>query len=85
MWIDNEISYIVTCNLDHFRFWAGAKDRMDGASPKQREKVYDRIKFYFETFDYCNGDYPTETDINDLVWFECDDIFFPDEDEGEDE
>ena len=52
---------------------------MNDATDDQREQVFERITEEFE----CNEDV-TETDINDLVWFECDDIFFP-EDEDEDE
>ena len=62
-----------------FEFWAGARERMNDATDDQREQVFERITEEFE----CNEDV-TETDINDLVWFECDDIFFP-EDEDEDE
>lgn len=81
MWTDETISYVVSCDIWNFEFWAGAKDRMDYATPEQREAVYDRIKYYCETFDNLRGEFPTETDINDLVWFDCDDIFFPDESE----
>ena len=75
------ITYKVTQDLDNFEFWSGARDRMNDATNEQREQVFERIA---EEFEY-NEDI-TETDINDLVWFECDDIFFPDdEDEDEDE
>ena len=66
------------CN---FQFWAGAKHRMDDATDEQREAVYERIESIFDCFD----DLPSETDINDLVWFECDDIFFPDEEDDDDD
>lgn len=68
------ISYTVTTDLDCFEFWSGAKDRMDGATDEQRERAYERIAEYCE----CCEDV-SETTINDLVWFECDDIFFPEE------
>lgn len=71
------ITYKVTQDLDNFEFWVGARDRMNDATDEQREQVFERI---VEELEY-NED-ATETDINDLVWFECDDIFFP-EDEGE--
>ena len=83
MWDDDMISYTTTRNLRYFEFWAGAKARMDDATDEQRQAVYDRIKWYCESFGLCNGDHPSETDINDLVWFDCDDIFFPDESEDE--
>lgn len=69
--------YVVEFELCNFEFWAGAKERMKDATDEQREAVYERIE---STFECCN-ELPTETDINDLVWFECDDIFFPEEDE----
>lgn len=75
------ITYKVTQDLDNFEFWAGARDRMNDATNEQREQVFERISEEFE-----HNEDVTETDINDLVWFECDDIFFPeDEDEDEDE
>ena len=27
----------------------------------------------------CNGKIPTESEINDFIWFNCDEIFFPEE------
>lgn len=69
------IEYKVCIEPERFEFWSGAKDRMDDATEEQREAVYARI----EEFAYW-GDV-TETAINDLVWFECGDIFFPDEEE----
>lgn len=61
-------------NPEDFEFWAGALDRMNGATEEQRQRVYARIEDVFM------DDFPSEIDVNDLVWFECDDIFFPDED-----
>lgn len=60
---------------EDFEFWGGAKARMDDATEEQRQLVYARIEDAFV------DDFPTETDVNDLVWFECDDIFYPDEEE----
>ena len=73
------ITYETTIEPCEFEFWSGAKDRMDDATEEQREAVYARI----EEWAGCMTEPPTETDINDWVWFECDDIFFPEEDEGE--
>lgn len=70
------MKYYVEINPRDFEFWGGAKERMDGATDKQREEVFREI----ETIAYeqdCSA-----VDINDFVWFECDEIF---EDEGEDE
>ena len=62
-------------------FWSGARDRWVNATENQREKVWDLI------LDVFGGDdqIPSETDINDFVWFECDDVFDEDDDEEIDE
>lgn len=60
-----------------FEFWGGAKARMDDATEEQRQLVYARIEDAFV------DDFPTETDVNDLVWFECDGIFYPEEEDEE--
>lgn len=73
------ITYTTIEDADEFEFWCGAYDRMAGATPEQREAVYARIE------DACESGNLTKTDINDIVWFECDDIFDYDEDEDEDE
>lgn len=76
------MQYDVDFDIDSFEFWGGARDRMDGATDEQREEVAERIEEYLSCPD---GRMPTETDINDLVWFECDDILFPEEEEEEEE
>lgn len=70
------VSFTTTIDLDCFEFWSGAKARMDDATDEQREEVFGRIAEFCD----CSGEV-TETAINDLVWFDCDDIFYPDEDE----
>ena len=66
-------------DLDNF-FWSGAKDRWDDATDDQKERVWERLNEWFA------DEIPTETEINDTVWFECDDIFFEEnEDEDMDE
>lgn len=72
--------YKVYFDFDKFDFWSGAKDRIESATDEQKEQVKQRIEEYID----CCGEIPTETAINDLVWFDCDDIFYP-EDEDEDE
>ena len=72
------ITYETTIDPYEFEFWSGAKDRMDCATEEQREEVFARIEEWAE----CAGPI-TETTVNDWVWFECDDIFFPEEDEDE--
>lgn len=68
------MKYVVECEAAEFAFWAGAANRMAEATVAQREAVCERLEEYFD-----GSTAATETDINDFVWFECDDIF----DEGE--
>ena len=65
-------------DLDRF-FWSGAKDRWDDATDDQKERVWDLIQEVFM------DEIPTETEVNDFVWFECDDIFNEKDDEDDDE
>jgi len=65
-------------DLDRF-FWSGAKDRWDDATDDQKERVWERLNEWF------SDEIPTETEINDTVWFECDDIFNEKDDEDDDE
>lgn len=69
----NTITYTTTKNVYEFEFWAGAENLMRDATQEQREAVYERL------CDLVDESW-SETDVNDYVWFECDDIF-EDEDE----
>lgn len=62
--------------------WSGAKDRWNDATDEQRQQVWDRIEDFF--YDSENNP-PTTTEINDIIWFECDDIFFPNENDDDDD
>lgn len=70
--------YKTNFDFDSFEFWSGAKTRMNDATEEQRDAVKERLE---EVFD---GEIPTDGQINDFVWFGCDDIFFP-ETETEDD
>lgn len=48
---------------------------MDDATPEQRLAVYERLKALSE----CSEERWSTGDVNDFVWFECDDIFYPEE------
>lgn len=61
------------------RLWSGALDRWKDATPEQCEAVYQRLEEWFD------GTIPTITQINDVIWFDCDDIFYPEEEEEEEE
>lgn len=69
--------YKVEFDFDNFNFWGGARDRLESATESQKQKVKERIEESFYDED------PTDTEINDLVWFDCEDIF-EEEDEDED-
>jgi hypothetical protein len=60
--------------------WSGAKDRIDTATDEQITATAERIAEY-----YSDSEAVSETTLNDLVWFECDDIFYPEEEEEESE
>lgn len=66
---------VCECDLNRFKFWSGAEQRMNEATEDQKQQVYDRI----EEWAACESEPVTETWINDVVWFECDDIFFDEE------
>ena len=72
--------YKTEFDIYKFPFWSGANDRIETATPEQIEQVRQRIESTF-----CDEEnIPEDVDINDLVWFECDDIFYPEEEEEED-
>lgn len=71
------MKYMVECDAADFEFWQGAADRMADATDTQKLAVYRRLEEYAD-----GSEAVTEYDINDFVWFECDDIF---DEEGEDD
>lgn len=67
-------------DLDDF-LWSGARDRWDGADEYTKERVWKRVCMWAECCEEVS-----DTWVNDVIWFECDDLFYPeDEDEDEDE
>jgi len=56
--------------------WSGAKERWNEADYETRELVWDRVKEWADTVS-CDGELPSITQINDIIWFECDDLFYP--------
>ena len=58
----------------------GAKEKWDDADDDQKELVWLAVNDLFAN----RSDIPTESEINDFVWFECDDIFFPEDDSESD-
>ena len=60
--------------------WGGARDLWQDATDNQRETVWDIILDIFGN----SSELPRLGDINDFIWFECDE-YFETEDDEEDE
>ena len=61
------MTYTIDRNLEDFDAWAGGKATLDVLIEKDAcEQVEDFIEQYFS--------HPTDTDINDFLWFERDQI-----------
>lgn len=60
---------------EDFQFWGLAKARMDDATEEQRQLVFARLEEMFVE------DFPTVGEVNDFVWFKCNDIFYPKEED----
>lgn len=68
----------VDVNDLEYELWCGAQERWEAADEDTREAVFERI------CDWTADDEEVDmTTVNDIVWFECDDLFFPEEDEEE--
>lgn len=85
------MKYIVEESLINFNAWSGGKDTKDELTEEQLSQVEDFIEEL-----YHDDNPPTDTDINDILWFERDAIaqhlgfsdwehLNHDEDEDEDE
>ena len=53
--------------------WGGARDRWVAASDEQRDQVWSLL------CDIFSDKIPDLTTINDIIWFDCDDIFNEDD------
>ena len=60
------MKYIVEESLSNFNAWSGGKDTKDELTEDQLEQVEEFIDEIFI------DDIPTETQINDILWFERD-------------
>lgn len=56
--------------------WSGARERWDEADDETRQLVWERVEEWVNCMSEC-GNIPSDVQINDLVWFDCDDLFFP--------
>lgn len=61
------MEYKVECDLDQFDAWSGGKDTLDVLKEKG---VCDEVQSFIEEL-FCD-ETPTETAINDVLWFERD-------------
>lgn len=61
------MTYTVEKSLRDFDFWAGAKDTVAHLTLED----LDRIEEYLENVDW-TSEMPTQTEINDLFWFNPD-------------
>lgn len=63
------MKYIVEKSLSNFDAWSGGKDTKDELTEEQLDQVEDFINEL-----YPDDNPPTDTDINDILWFERDAI-----------
>ena len=61
------MKYLVEDSLNNFNAWSGGKDTLEELTESQIDSVENLIEEYF-------GDTPTDTEINDFLWFERDTI-----------
>lgn len=61
------MQYVVDDSLTNFPFWSGAKSNADMLTYDELQQLDDVLPEYFNTAD---GQLPTQTEINDLFWFE---------------
>ena len=67
------MKYAVEFNIDTFSFWGGAKTTFEEV--KKAGKVDELSKLIEEHFALNNGEIPTATEINDLLWWGRTDIY----------
>lgn len=64
------LEYTERFDVRTFQFWGGAKDRVESLDWEQLGVLGEHICEAFLSADIT----PTATQINDFVWFECDDF-----------
>ena len=60
------MEYKVDFDVQNFPFWSGAKDRTENLTYDQLEELGSYIE---QNLDNGDGEIPTDTEINDFVWF----------------
>ena len=66
------MKYTKEFSIDDFQFWSGAKDTVEDV---RRANKMDELEAVVEAAFECDEEPPTETQINDFVWFERDLIY----------
>lgn len=66
------MQYLVDTELYQFDAWSGAKARLDDLV--QHKDAYDYIESYLEEWCAMREEPMTETEINDFLWFESDNL-----------
>ena len=69
------MKYYIEQDASEFEFWGDALNRMNEATVDQQKEIFERLEECFR-----DGEY-SQTDINDFVWFDCDDVFLNDDEE----
>lgn len=66
------MKYTVEESLQDFKAWSGGKDTLDDLWAYD---VVDKAEEYIDMIMDCREELPTQTEINDILWFERDEIY----------
>ena len=66
------MKYAVEESLSDFKAWSGGKDTLDDL---WAHDVVDKAEEYIEMIFADREELPTDTEINDILWFERDEIY----------
>lgn len=66
------MKYTVEENLYNFKAWSGGKVTLDDLL---EHGVVDEAEEYINMIMDCREELPTDTEINDILWFERDEIY----------
>lgn len=66
------MKYIVEKSLYDFKAWAGGKDTLDDL---RKFNVVDKAEQYISMIMECREELPTDTEINDVLWFERNELY----------
>lgn len=69
------MQYKVNFDIENFEFWAGAEDVFNRCA--QEDKLEELERLIEDVF--CDSE-PSDTEINDFVWFDAEDLIFENDD-----